>query len=554
MSNYTKTTSFTPKDSLSPGNPSKVIKGSEFDTEFDNISTAIATKANSTSPTLVTPVLGTPTSGTLTNCTGLPISTGVSGLGTGVASFLVTPSSANLRNALTDETGSGAAVFAVSPTLTGTVGLGGASSDSLTLTAGIITQSSDIDLTRAVGAAVAGTTIGWDTSTTFSGHAGGTTDMRAKLNVLTLSGANSVDQAILSGDRVEARHTTGTLHVGYVSQAYFRLGLLGSSTGNVSYARLWEGHIANESAAGVITEAEVFTVGDVDLLDGAGTIGTLRGMHVKDLGHATRITSLSYGIDFEDCTAGAPRTANIRLGMATGSNKWSIYGDGGATGYHLGDFLFGNNSAGTDAAKLDVVESSTRCITLSSSATNATTKEGNISVRHYTNSEEGVMLIGGYSSGSSNNVNIGGYSGSLNATNNIDFYTASGSQTTLTGTARWRVNQNGHFIPLTDDAYDVGESGKGIRNLYAAKTITAGGTTGARTINKMAGSVNFAAAATSLVVTDSKVDTNSVIIATVATNDSTMKSVAVVAGSGSFTLHANAAATAETRVNFLIIN
>lgn len=41
-----------------------------------------------TSPTLVTPLLGTPTSGTLTNCTGLPISSGVSGLGTGIATAL----------------------------------------------------------------------------------------------------------------------------------------------------------------------------------------------------------------------------------------------------------------------------------------------------------------------------------------------------------------------------------------------------------------------------------------------------------------------------------
>ena len=70
-----------------------------------------------TSPTLVTPILGTPTSGTLTNATGLPISTGVSGLGTGVATFLATPSSANLAAALTDETGTGANVFATSPTL-----------------------------------------------------------------------------------------------------------------------------------------------------------------------------------------------------------------------------------------------------------------------------------------------------------------------------------------------------------------------------------------------------------------------------------------------------
>ena len=67
--------------------------------------------------TLVAPVLGTPASGTLTNITGLPISTGVSGLGSGVATFLGTPSSANLAGALTDETGSGAAVFATSPTL-----------------------------------------------------------------------------------------------------------------------------------------------------------------------------------------------------------------------------------------------------------------------------------------------------------------------------------------------------------------------------------------------------------------------------------------------------
>jgi hypothetical protein len=70
-----------------------------------------------TSPTLVTPALGTPASGVLTNCTGVPIATGVSGLGTSVATFLATPSSANLRAALTDETGAGSAVFSTSPTI-----------------------------------------------------------------------------------------------------------------------------------------------------------------------------------------------------------------------------------------------------------------------------------------------------------------------------------------------------------------------------------------------------------------------------------------------------
>jgi hypothetical protein len=208
MSNYTKTTNFATKDNLSPGNPLKIVKGTEIDTEFNNIATAVATKTDnsaaaitggtitgitdlavadggtgastaagalnnllpsqtsaankylqsdgtnaswdavslstaditgtlgvanggtgvtsstgtgavvlSNSPTLVTPALGTPASGTATNLTGLPISTGVSGLGSGVATFLATPSSANLISAVTDETGSGALVFANSPTL-----------------------------------------------------------------------------------------------------------------------------------------------------------------------------------------------------------------------------------------------------------------------------------------------------------------------------------------------------------------------------------------------------------------------------------------------------
>lgn len=91
-------------------------------------------------------------------------------------------------------------------------------------------------------------------------------------------------------------------------------------------------------------------------------------------------------------------------------------------------------------------------------------------------------------------------------------------------------------------------------DVVISKTITAAGTTGAQTINKLSGSVNFAAAATSLVVTCNLCTVNSVIAATVGTNDTTMKSVAAVAGAGSFTLYANAAPTAETRVNFRITN
>jgi hypothetical protein len=57
MSDYTKSTNFATKDALSSGNALKIVKGTEIDTEFNNIATAIATKADLASPTFT----GTPT-------------------------------------------------------------------------------------------------------------------------------------------------------------------------------------------------------------------------------------------------------------------------------------------------------------------------------------------------------------------------------------------------------------------------------------------------------------------------------------------------------------
>jgi|GEM_PF-5580843 len=109
-----------------------VLLSTEIDTSSE-LATILTDETGSgalvfgTSPTLVTPNLGTPSAVTLTNATGLPVSTGISGLGTGVATWLATPSSANLATAVTGETGSGALVFGTAPTLTTlTVSSGGA--------------------------------------------------------------------------------------------------------------------------------------------------------------------------------------------------------------------------------------------------------------------------------------------------------------------------------------------------------------------------------------------------------------------------------------------
>ena len=74
MSNYTKVTNFTAKDSLPPGNSNKVVRGSEIDTEFTNVATAIATKTDNASANI--------TGGTITGITDLAVADGGTGAST----------------------------------------------------------------------------------------------------------------------------------------------------------------------------------------------------------------------------------------------------------------------------------------------------------------------------------------------------------------------------------------------------------------------------------------------------------------------------------------
>jgi hypothetical protein len=70
LSEYVKSTNFASKDSLSIGNPLKIVKGTEIDTEFNNIATAVATKADIANPTF-TGVPAAPTAASGTNTTQL---------------------------------------------------------------------------------------------------------------------------------------------------------------------------------------------------------------------------------------------------------------------------------------------------------------------------------------------------------------------------------------------------------------------------------------------------------------------------------------------------
>lgn len=104
-----------------------------------------------TSPTLITPNIGTPSAGTLTSCSGLPVSSGISGLGTGVATALA----ANV-------TGSGGIALATSPSFTTpTLGAASAASISFSSTTGIIgTTTNDNAAAGSVGEYISSTVSG----------------------------------------------------------------------------------------------------------------------------------------------------------------------------------------------------------------------------------------------------------------------------------------------------------------------------------------------------------------------------------------------------------
>ena len=89
----------------------------------------------------------------------------------------------------------------------------------------------------------------------------------------------------------------------------------------------------------------------------------------------------------------------------------------------------------------------------------------------------------------------------------------------------------------------------------AQSTVTAGGTTGNQTINKPTGTVNIAAAGSTVTVTNSTCTANSIVYAVLRTNDATATGIkSVVPSAGSFVITLNAAATAEVSVGFIVFN
>lgn len=169
------------------------------------------------------------------------------------------------------------------------------------------------------------------------------------------------------------------------------------------------------------------------------------------------------------------------------------------------------------------------------------------------------------STSTSGHINLAvGNSGALNASSGTQYFTVINSTWNQSSTAA-NVDL---YLNRTETAIGTGQNDflnmaiagstkarvDRTGHIYIDATNTTGGTTGNQTINKPSGTVNFAAAATAITVTNSTVTTSSIVLGVARTADATCSVKNIVPGSGSFVINMTAGCTAETSVGFVVIN
>jgi hypothetical protein len=198
--------------------------------------------------------------------------------------------------------------------------------------------------TRAAGTLAAGASNMFTENVTFTGHSGGTTDVRAQVPTLTIQGSNAVATAVRErGRTVHAGSATVTTAIGL----YQTIDL--SSTGGVTAAR---GIVMafELTAAGAVTTGDHF-IAIAGTFSSTGAVTTLNGFRCANIGHATLVTN-AIGFKCDDITASATATRGIQLSLSAGTGKHNIYADGTAVNYIEGATGIGIAASATAALTL----------------------------------------------------------------------------------------------------------------------------------------------------------------------------------------------------------